>query len=71
MKTNDTVDAFMMGLTDDEESIISYLTGKALNLSDDIREDVKWMLFAISKAIAPLSELCRTRNTLRWFSIGE
>lgn len=42
MKTNDTVDAFMMGLTDDEESIISYLTGKALNLSDDIREDVKW-----------------------------
>ncbi|WP_322757883.1 DUF1801 domain-containing protein [Synechococcus sp. CBW1107] len=36
------MDAFMMGLTEKEEAIISRLANSALDLSRDIREDVKW-----------------------------
>jgi len=42
METNEKLIEFMMGLTEDEEAIISYLTDHALRFSSNIREEIKW-----------------------------
>lgn len=42
MEPNPKVTEFIMGLTEDDEAIVAYLTQRTLQLSDNIQEDVKW-----------------------------
>ena len=42
MNPNDKVTEFMMGLTDEEEPIVTWLSKNTLRLSGDIWEAVKW-----------------------------
>jgi len=42
METNERIVEFMMGLTKNEEPIVSCLRKFALEVSDEVREDIKW-----------------------------
>jgi len=42
MKTNERTVEFMVGLTENEKPIVSRLRELALQVSDEVREEIKW-----------------------------